>query len=528
MRDPSNHAVGRTVSDAEAREAFGELVRRYHGAATAYAYALLRDYAGAEDAAQAAFLSAWLHRDDLREPQAFGGWLRTIVRTECSRIARRTRLVTVPIDTAFAERPEPSTGDTRDWELRQHLLKAINALPEPDRALIALRYLSDFSYEEIRGFLELPLSTVKKRLHDARKRLRIWLLTSASEERTRQVMRRPTNAPHPRLEERIMQLTEFLDSVARGDVAAVAAALDAHPEWLDATGDNQRKWHAGWNAFAVAAVSGQAGVAQLLLARGAHTREAARAGVSPIALAAVEGRRNVVDVLLQGGMPVDLFAAAAIGDAQRVAAFLRDNPALVRERAYDGKTALHFCRSTEVAEVLLTAGAEIDAVDDSGCTPLQWISNTGRYKAVCRHLIAQGAGADATDIFWACSYGDVPAVLRFLEGDGSLVHARRPAGAGTHWSWIGRTPLHEAAIRGETAIGRLLIDRGADVNATAGDNITPLHLAACGGHREIVELLLAASADRNVRDITHDATPGEWARMWGHPDLAGYLESLRP
>ena len=71
--------------------------------------------------------------DDLREPQAFGGWLRTIVRTECSRIARRTRLVTVPIDTAFAERPEPSTGDTRHWELRQHLLKAINALPESDR-----------------------------------------------------------------------------------------------------------------------------------------------------------------------------------------------------------------------------------------------------------------------------------------------------------------------------------------------------------------------------------------------------------
>lgn len=74
----------------------------------------------------------------------------------------------------------------------------------------------------------------------------------------------------------------------------------------------------------------------------------------------------------------------------------------------------------------------------------------------------------------------------------------------------------------------MLIDRGADVNATAGENITPLHLAACGGHREMVELLLAASADRNVRDISHDATPGEWARIWGHPDLAGYLERLRP
>ena len=45
------------VSDAEAREAFAGLVRRYHRAAIAYAYALLRNYAAAEDATQAAFLT---------------------------------------------------------------------------------------------------------------------------------------------------------------------------------------------------------------------------------------------------------------------------------------------------------------------------------------------------------------------------------------------------------------------------------------------------------------------------------------
>jgi ankyrin repeat protein len=324
-----------------------------------------------------------------------------------------------------------------------------------------------------------------------------------------------------------MELSEFLDSVVRGDVPAVAAALDAHPEWADATDQNQRTWRAGWNALAVAALSGQAEVVQLLLARGAHAG-AVTGGISLIAIAAVEGRRAVVDVLVQAGLPVDLFAAAAIGDAQRVTALLRDNPALVHECTYDGKTALHFCRSTEVAEVLLAAGAPIDGEDDSGQTPLQWISATGRYKGVCRYLIAHGAAADATDIFWACSYGDVAAVLRFLEIDGALVNARRPAGARTHASWIGRTPLHEAAIRGETAVGRLLIARGADVNAPAGDNVTPLHLAACAGHREIAELLMAASANPDVRDLTHDATPGEWARFWGHPDLASYLESLRP
>ena len=111
----------------------------------------------------------------------------------------------------------------------------------------------------------------------------------------------------------------------------------------------------------------------------------------------------MVTVLLNGGVTVDLFAAAAIGDAERVTTFIRGDPALVRERTFDGKTALHFCRGVEVADVLLTAGADIDAADDSGHTPLQWISNTGEYKPVCRYLIAQGAKAEASDIFWACS-----------------------------------------------------------------------------------------------------------------------------
>jgi ankyrin repeat protein len=291
---------------------------------------------------------------------------------------------------------------------------------------------------------------------------------------------------------------QLMERVGRGDVAAVAATLDAHPEWLAAQGQNERLWTGGFNALAVATLSGHTAVVQLLLARGAHLAAPAAAGVSPIALAAIEGRTNVVGVLLSGGVTVDLFAAAAIGDAQRVATFVRSDPALVRERTFDGKTPLHFCRGVEVAQVLLTAGADIDALDDSGQTPLQWISATGRHKSVCRYLIAQGAKAEASDIFWACSYGDVPVILRFLEGDASLVHARRPVGPGIHTSWVGRTPLHDAAVRGEAEIGRLLIERSADVNARGGTpDATPLHVAAVCGHRELVDLLLEANADRS-------------------------------
>ena len=165
-------------TESEAREAFGELVKRYQNAAIAYAYAILRNHAGAEDAAQAAFLTAWRRRADLREPKAFGSWLRTIVRTECCRISRRMHLATVPLDEAFGGRAEPSAGNMRDPELQHLLLTAIEALPDSDRTVIALRYMSDFSYQEMCDFLEIPLSTVKKRLYEARRRLRATLTAS--------------------------------------------------------------------------------------------------------------------------------------------------------------------------------------------------------------------------------------------------------------------------------------------------------------------------------------------------------------
>ena len=239
LRCPTERSVARCV-ESEARDAFGELVDRYQNAAIAYAYAILRNHAGAEDAAQAAFLTAWLRRADLREPKAFSSWLRTIVRTECSRISRRMHLATVPLDDAFGGRAEPSARNTPDPELQHLLLTAIEALPDSDRTVIALRYMSDFSYQEMCDFLEIPLSTVKKRLHEARRRLRAKLTASTGEARTRQVSRGPRVATNTRLGHEVMQLTDFLDWAGRGDVSALAA------------------------------------------------------GVSPIALAATEGRANVV------------------------------------------------------------------------------------------------------------------------------------------------------------------------------------------------------------------------------------------
>jgi RNA polymerase sigma factor (sigma-70 family) len=503
---------------------FGALVARYQDAAFAYAYAILRDYAAAEDATQAAFLNAWQHWSDLREPEAFGGWLRTIVRTECYRITRRARLDTVPLDESQA-RAELEEQEITKWETRTLLLKAIGGLSESDRALIALRYMSELSYQEMSEFLGTPIAIIKKRLHDSRRRLRArWQDLMGDGKQVLQAFRPSSNA---RLQRRIMNLTDLFKKIVHGDVSAVAAALDSHPELLDVRGENERFWCGSTSAFAIAVASGQLEIVKLFIDRGVH-RKIATTDVSPLALAAIEGRRQVVEALLDAGMPIDIFAAAALGDTERAAELIRMNSALVRDRSFDGKTPLHYCRSIDVAKVFLDAGAELDVIDDSGQTPLQWIAATGRYKALSKYLMTRGAKADPTDIFSACAYGDIDAVRKFLNSDATIVNARRPRGRGVPAPMIGTQPLHEAAVRGEREIGQLLIESHADVNARAGNNdVTPLHSAAAGGHLEMVKLLLDAGADPNARDGSMDATPQAWAKFFGHSDVVDFLSQLR-
>src|SRR5437588_11326872 len=82
---------------AEKHEAFCELVRIFQDMAYACAYAVLGDFFLAEDAAQEAFISAWRRLGQLRQPDAFPGWFRRIVLTECYRLARGKRLRTTSL-----------------------------------------------------------------------------------------------------------------------------------------------------------------------------------------------------------------------------------------------------------------------------------------------------------------------------------------------------------------------------------------------------------------------------------------------
>jgi RNA polymerase sigma factor (sigma-70 family) len=512
-------SVGEQTREAEARALFGDHVRQYQDAAFASAYAILNDRAAAEDATQAAFMTAWLRRNDLRESRAFGAWLRTIVRTECFRILRCRRVVNMSLDDLAAEPTEPAkpaTDRLRTLELREVLLEGLASLSESDRSVLVLRYMSDLSYEQMAEYLDVPVSTVKKRLHDARKRLLAWFKGLTASPRARSVLREYRPSRDRRFEHRMVTLADFLDKVVRGDASAVAAALDAQPELRDAKGEGQPLWRGLANALTVAAACGRAEVVRLLIDRGAPI-DPNPPDLSPIVTAAIEGHAEIVSILREAGAKIDLFAACALGDYPSTVALLAANPQLVHARTFDRKTPLHFCRSVDVAQALIAAGARaaLDLADDAGRTPLQWIGATGRYTEVCRYLMTEGATADSSDIFTACSIGDVVGVTRLLDEDPSLIAARLSGGG---------TPLHVAAGRGENEVAALLIARGADLNARGGESaVTPLHTAAAGGHTDMAKALVTAGADMTLRDGSFGATPAEWARFFGHTALFDVL-----
>jgi len=153
------------------------LVRRFRTRALDLAGALTGDDHLAEDAVQTAFLDALARLDDLREPEAFPGWFRQIVRTRCNRIVRRKREHPTPEIAESATDAQGSPFDDVERRERVTVVRAALALLPADQRETAERfYLADQSCADIADRMNVPRGTVKRRLHDVRHRLRGMLL----------------------------------------------------------------------------------------------------------------------------------------------------------------------------------------------------------------------------------------------------------------------------------------------------------------------------------------------------------------
>jgi RNA polymerase sigma factor (sigma-70 family) len=167
-------AIDPSAALAERHYAFERLVLRFQDMAFACAYAILGDFHLAEDAAQEAFITAWRKLQQLRKAEAFPGWFKQILLNSCYRLQRGKRPQTIwlsPEIAAPSDKDSPQTKLERR-ELKTAVYSAIERLPKNERMVIALFYLNEKSQRDISSFLEVPMTTVAKRLYSARNRLR--------------------------------------------------------------------------------------------------------------------------------------------------------------------------------------------------------------------------------------------------------------------------------------------------------------------------------------------------------------------
>ena len=156
------------------RLAYSQIVRQFQDLAVGYAYSLLRNFSLAEEAVQEAFIEAYLNLDRLRNPKAFPSWFKKIVFKHCDRALRGKRPSFVSLtqtEELMSSQPSPLSM-AEIGELQVKIGRAIELLPETEREVFTLFYLGDRSQKEISTFLEIPISTIKNRLHSARNRLK--------------------------------------------------------------------------------------------------------------------------------------------------------------------------------------------------------------------------------------------------------------------------------------------------------------------------------------------------------------------
>jgi RNA polymerase sigma-70 factor (ECF subfamily) len=173
--DEQDRALVREYLEGQ-RDAATGLVDRYHKRLYNLALRLLANAQDAEDITQTVFFNAFEKLRTFDPRYRFFSWIyRMTVNESLNFLKRPSRKRMVALEDA-PELPAPAIRSSGATAARDRIDQALTRLKPDDRAVVVLKHLESFSYEEIADVLDIPVSTVKSRLFTARERLRLTLL----------------------------------------------------------------------------------------------------------------------------------------------------------------------------------------------------------------------------------------------------------------------------------------------------------------------------------------------------------------
>ncbi len=335
-----------------------------------------------------------------------------------------------------------------------------------------------------------------------------------------------------KIKEQEIQTTPLHCAAHRGFLDIVRLLLDAGADVNAVEGNLSNSTPLHW-----AATGGHLQVTQLLVESGAQLEVKDNwYDLTPLGWATIiklspsdcfigDRYQKTREYLLSIGAQLDIFSAIALNQSDLVSSLIETNPEILNHRlglAKNESQPLHFAveeNMTQIVELLLEKGADLNAQNSWGITPL-CLATVADNQTIIELLMTKNAQVDlATEIVagqWEQAQALLDAQPTLISAKPLLIHYTIQQGLVSATSWLlergvdiniraryqlgdhvaSLTPLHAAIKADQVEIAHILLESGADVNAkTIGElEVTSLRSAVFTGNLDLIRLLVKQGA----------------------------------